>query len=186
LWLAGLALVWLVPAGAEHAGADAIGALIAAEKDCLRQLVEGRGTRIVCEHPVRMIDAELADLRRATRDLVQDASCTMSVDIERRLVVEAAAASEHVFTAPPQPVSCEVRTSSATLPITFTFAPSVEIKGGIAVKASPVMAGVEGVSPILAWPVVVFVNSSQRIEQGMLEVVNAYLARFGRVRAAGR
>ena len=112
----------------------------------------------------------------------------MTIRIERRLIDEALGAADHVFQAPAQPVTCDVVTSKSTFPITFTFAPRVEFKDGAAVKASPVMDGVTGVSRILSWPVVTYVNHSREIRDGMLQVVNAYLKKYGKqpTRAAGR
>jgi hypothetical protein len=110
-----------------------------AERDCFHELVHGKGSDIACTFPVRMTDEELAGVRKATRDLLQDARCLMTIRIERRLIDEALGAADHVFQAPAQPVTCDVVTSKNTFPITFTFAPRVEFKDGTAVKASPVM-----------------------------------------------
>jgi hypothetical protein len=160
----------------------------AAERDCFHELVHGKGPEIVCTFQVRMTDEELAGVRKATRDLLQDARCSMTVRIERRLIDEALGAADHVFQAPAQPVACDVTTSKSSIPITFTFAPRVEFKNGVAVKASPGMDGVTGVSRILSWPVVAYVNHSREIRDGMLQVVNAYMQRYGQkpARAAGR
>lgn len=157
--------------------------------DCFHELVHGQSAEIICMFPVRMTDEELASVRKATRDVLQDARCTMSIRIKRRLLDDAIQASDHVFQAPAQPVACEVMTSKGTFPITFTFAPRVEFKDGAAVTASPVMADVTGVSRILSWPVVAYVNHSREIRDGILQVVNAYLKKYGprtHADAAGR
>jgi hypothetical protein len=148
--------------------------------DCFEQLTKGSGPRIVCAFPVRMTEEELKGVREATRGLLQDASCTMSIDIERKALAEALARPDGTFESSPQPVTCEVKTAKSVLPIKFTFAPRVEFKGGAAVKATPGMANVTGVSRILSWPVKTWVNRSSEIESGMLQVVNAYIKRYGR------
>lgn len=171
LLLSGAAVIAGVPVTPTTAAPPAA----VADRDCLAELIEGRGAEIACTFPVRMTDAELEQVRKATRDLLRDARCAMTIRIERRLVTEAVAASDHVFQAPPQPVACDVITARGALAITFTFAPRVEFKGGEAVMASPMMADVAGVSRVLSWPVVTYVNHSSEIRQGMLQVVNAYL-----------
>ena len=138
-----------------------------------------REQHLVTVVPVRMTEEELASVRQATRGILQDATCTMSISIERRLIDQAMSTPDTTFEAPPQPVACTVKTAKSDLAITFTFAPRVEFKVGTAVKATPGMAAVKGVSRLLSWPVTLYVNRSKEIEQGMLQVVNAYLKRYG-------
>ena len=154
------------------------------DQDCFAQLTGGQTDRIVCEFPVRMTPDELAQVRRATREVLQDANCLMTIDIERRLIDSALAAPDGVFDPPPQPVACEVKTEKSSFPISFTFAPRIEFKGGQAVKASPMMGNVTGVSRILSWPVVTYVNASRQIRDSMLQVVNAYIKHYGHTATA--
>ena len=156
----------------------------AEERDCVAQLIRGSAPQIACELPLRMTEKELVDLRKASRELLQDADCRLSVNIARALITAAVENADHVFEAPPQPVTCDIRTKESLVPISFTFAPRVEIKGGVAVKANPGMSPVTGVSRLLSFPVVVFVNSSRHVETGMLETVNAYLTHVKRTAAA--
>ena len=149
-----------------------------ADRDCFQELTRGRDAEIACVFPVRMTDEELASVRKATHDLLRDARCAMTIRIPRRLIDDAVRAHDHVFQAPAQPVTCDVVTSKSTLPITFTFAPRVEFKDGQAVGASPIMADVTGVSRVLSWPVVTYVNHSRDIRDGMIQVVNAYLNKY--------
>lgn len=173
-----LAVALTVPALVDVASADS-GSGAPVSRDCFHELLHGKSAEITCEFPVRMTDEELAQVRKATRDILRDAHCAMTIRIERRLLDDAIRAVDHVFQAPAQPVACDVVTSRGGFPIAFTFAPRVEFKDGAAIKASPVMADVTGVSRILSWPVVTYVNHSREIRDGMLQVVNAYLKKYG-------
>ena len=157
----------------------------AQDRDCVDQLLKENGREIACRLPLQMSEKELAELRKASRDILKDASCVLTIRIERALIGNAVAnAEKHVFESPPQPVACEIRTNETMIPVTFTFAPRVEFKDGQAVKATPGMANVSGVSRLLSLPVVAFVNSSRHVETGMLETVNAYLRYVARSKAA--
>lgn len=147
--------------------------------DCLAQLTVGDAKEINCEVPLRMGEKEIADLKRVTRDVLQEAQCTLMVRIQRQLVSDAVVKADHVLEAPPQPVACEVKTAKKVYPVKFTFAPRVVIKDGVAVEASPGMADVSGVPSVLSWPVVQYVNRSGTVRDGMLQVINAYRKRFG-------
>jgi hypothetical protein len=157
-----------------------------ASQDCLTELIHGRKEVISCTFPIRMTEQELESIQKTTRGLLTDASCAMQVSVARKTVDDAISTQDHVFVAPPQPVTCEVMTTKGNFPIAFTFAPRVEFKAGEAVKATPGMADVTGVSRVLAWPVVTWVNSAGLIEKGMLDVVNAYLRRYGPRATASR
>lgn len=164
--LIGLAFISLFPASEA----------LAQDGDCVDQLLKGASKEIACTLPLQMSEKELAELRKASRDILKDASCVLTIKIERALISTAVAnADNHLFESPPQPVSCEIKTNETMIPVTFTFAPRVEFKGGQAVKATAGMANVNGVSRLLSLPVVAFVNSSRHVETGMLETVNAYL-----------
>ncbi len=152
-------------------------ATAASQRACFAELTRGRGREIVCEYPVWMTDDERAEMRKWTRDLVHDASCVVAVKIARELVDTALKTPDTVFVAPPQPVTCTVKTATEAFPITGTFAPRVVFKGGVAVEASPVLANVTGVHAAIAWPVVAYVNSSGLISKGLVDAVNAFLTR---------
>ena len=154
------------------------------EDDCWFQFMDATTPRIACAFPAVMEDADKLQIRKLTRDVLQDAHCQVAVDIDRALVEAAVTAPNTVFTVPPQPVTCQIVTSRGTLAVAFTFAPRIEIKAGAAVKATPGMDHVTGVNTWLAWPVVAYVNASGSVQEVMLKVVNAYLQR--RHQAASR
>lgn len=131
---------------------------------------------ISCEYTVLMTDQERADIRRLTRERLQDASCRVTVRISRELVQPALTEANHIFNAPPQPVVCKMTTRDSTFDITGTFAPHVTFKDGIAVTASPGLANIEGVNRYLAWPVVSYVNYSPGIRREMAAIINVYRA----------
>jgi hypothetical protein len=166
--------------------AHSASAATGARQDCLTELIYGRKDVISCTFPTRMTQQELESIQKTTRGLLTDASCAMEVSVARKAVDDAVATADHVFQAPPQPVTCEVLTTKGNFPVAFTFAPRVEFKAGQAVKASPGMASVTRVSAVLAWPVVTWVNRAGLIEKGMLDVVNAYLRRYGPRATASR
>lgn len=164
---------------AAMAAAFAVPPASAAEPDCFEQLQSGKEPVIACEFPTRLTADERADLQRITRGVLQDASCLVAISIERRLVDAALAARDHVFEAPPQPVTCKVVTQERAFTISATFSPRVVIKEGIATEATPGMSGVNGVSRLLSWPVIQYVNHSGRVRDGLLRIVNAYFAFYG-------
>lgn len=147
------------------------------QRACLAELMRGQGSEIACEYPVWMTDAERAEMRGWTADLMHDATCVVSVRISRELVVGALRRADSVFLAPPQPVTCTVTTAKAPLTISGSFAPRVVFRGGRAVEASPGLADVRGVPAALAWPIVGFVNSSSLIGNGLIDAVNSFLSR---------
>lgn len=157
-------------------------------RDCFVELAKLRPGKarpevFACEFPTRLTDEERADLKRLTRETLLDATCVVSIRIERGIVEAALQSADHVFEAPPQPVRCEVITSSTVYPITATFAPRVVFTGDVAVEGSPGLDNVEGVSRYLSWPVVQYVNRSPGIKKSMLEMINVYR---GIERAAAR
>lgn len=114
-------------------------------------------------------------MRRLTRNFFQDASCKVEVNVDRALIEEAVTKLNHVFEAPPQPVACQVHTKTSIFPIRSTFSPRVVFKDGVATEATPGMGKVVGVSRVLSWPVRAWINRSDIIKKGMLQVINAYL-----------
>jgi hypothetical protein len=177
-----LAGSFLVIAVSSSTPIEAAGPAKTVTRNCFQELASGRGPEFVCQHPAWLADKERDDLRRLTRDMLQDARCVVSIKIARSLVTRALSESDHTFEAPPQPVACEIATSDRPIPITATFAPRVVIKDGVAVDATPGMANVTGVNSYLAWPVVEYVNRSATVKSEMLKMINAYLG----MRVAGR
>ncbi len=144
-------------------------------RNCFWQLANGRGSQLTCEHKAWITEEERADLKKLTREMLQDVRCTVSIDIKRVLVDDALELTDHVFQSPPQPVACEIATKDSAIPITGTFAPRVVIKDGKAVEATPGLADVKGVTGVLSWPVVQYVNRAPGIRTEMLRMINLYI-----------
>lgn len=147
-----------------------------AVSNCLWELARGRGSELKCDYPAWLAEKERGELRRLTRERLQDARCTVSIAIDRALVSRAMNEADFVFEAPPQPVACEIATREKPFQIEATFAPRVVIKDGVAVDATPGLANVTGVNGYLAWPVVEYVNRSATVKAEMLKMINSYLA----------
>ena len=143
-------------------------------EDCFDILENSKGSEIECAFPLRLTDTERADLKKITRGYLDDLTCRMSIHIERAKVDEAVRAADLVFQSPEQPVTCTVTTPKTTFDVTATLAPRVVFKGDKAVEASPGLANVKGVSRVLSWPVMLYVNRGPGMRSGMLQVVNAY------------
>jgi hypothetical protein len=109
--------------------------------------------------------------------MLRDARCRVDVRIERRLVTDALSRPDHVFEAPPQPVSCEIDTKDGVIPIAATMAPRIVFKDGIAVEGTPGMANVTGVNRYLALPVVEYVNRAPGIRAQLLGLINRFKER---------
>ncbi len=146
----------------------------AADPDCVEQFERGRNADIACAFPTRLTPKEQADLKRITRDMLQDARCVVSINIARDALETALTAADHVFTPAPQPVRCEISMRDATIEITGAFSPRIVIAGGRVTDATPGLGEVKGVSTVLAWPVVQYINRSSTIRDGMLTVLNGY------------
>jgi hypothetical protein len=171
----------LAPQPAAAAGRKS---LAASQPDCFSALARAGGPRLVCLHEAWMTDEERADVQKMTRGYLIDARCTVSVDIDRRSVDEALAASDRVFQAPPQPVTCQLQTSGGPMIVAGTFAPRVVFKDGFAVEATPGLANITGINSYLAWPVVAYVNRAPGITREMAAMINAFRARKGQQQAA--
>lgn len=143
---------------------------------CFRELARDGGRDFVCEYPAWLTDKEREDLEKLTRGYLKDAHCVVSIRIERARLAQAMVAPDLEFQSPPQPVVCDITTSSSTFAIKGKFAPRVVFKGGEAIEGTPGLADVEGVSKVLAWPVVQYVNRSPGIRAEMLKMINAYRA----------
>ncbi len=148
--------------------------------DCFEEFLNGTAEEIACTFPTRMSADEKAEAEKYTRGLLKDASCVVEIELPRKLIAEALAATgDHVFEAPAQKSHCEVVTSKATFPVAMTFAPKVIFKEGIAIEATPNLDNVTGVPKALWWPVAYWVNSSNMIEDATLKIVNAVKRRHG-------
>lgn len=146
-------------------------------EDCFDELENGSGPLLACRVPLRLSPTEQAELENGSRGYVKNVSCLLTIRIGRGTLEAPIEIADHVFQSPEQPVACTVTTYKATFDITATFAPRVVFKDHTAVEAAPGLANVKGVSRVISWPVVQFVNRWPSIQTGMLRVVNAYLAR---------
>jgi hypothetical protein len=145
-------------------------------EDCFALLERGTGDTIACAFPLRLSPEEQAELKAGSRGYVDNVACMMTVRIARADVATAIRASDHTFQSPEQPVVCTVTTPKSTFDITATFAPRVVFKKDVAVEATPGLGNVKGITRVISWPVVQFVNRWPSIRSGMLQVVNAYRA----------
>lgn len=143
-------------------------------RDCFEELENGIRPEIACVFPLRLSDTEQAELEAGSRGYVKNVACTLTIRIPRKEVEFAIAARDHIFQSPEQPVTCTVTTHKSNFDITATFAPRVVFKNDTAVEATPGLGNVEGVTRVLSWPVVQFVNRWPSIRTGLLQVVNAY------------
>jgi hypothetical protein len=179
-----LSWIWAVLAGALMSCAIPAHAETAA--DCFELFTKGKGPEIACNFPTRMTEKEREEARSITRGVLTDASCVVAIRIERQLIDQALSASDLVFTAPPQPVQCDLITAKSTIKITGTFAPRITFKDGQAVDATPGLADVKGVTRVISLPVELWVNKGGTIREGMVKVVNAYKQQYGSRASAQR
>lgn len=166
-WWAAVMLMATAPAVSAHA---------VEAPNCFSALRQSGQTRLVCQHKAWMTGDEKADFVKLTRGYLLDATCLVSVDMDRAIIDEAMVASDRVFELPPQPVSCSLTTSGGPMTISGTFAPKVTFKDGFAIDATPGLGNVTGVNSYLAWPVVAYVNSAMRIKGEMAAMINAFRA----------
>jgi hypothetical protein len=148
-------------------------------EDCFDTFTRGKSDQIACQFPTRMTDKERDEVRSITRGVLTDASCLVAIQIERQLINQALTATDLVFTAPAQPVTCELVTTKGTLKISGTFAPKITFKDGKAIDASPGLADVKGVTRMISMPVELWVNRGSTVREGMVKVVNAYKQQYG-------
>ena len=148
---------------------------------CLTALSDTSTPEVVCNYEAVLTDDERRDMQAITRGLLADAGCIVAVRVARDVLAPALAPDANAtFQAPPQPVTCEIKTSRGELHLKGTFAPKVVFKNGAAVSATPGLANVEGVNSAIAWPVVQYVNRSPSIGRQMIEIINAYRGQFVR------
>ena len=185
-------LAGLLIASSHLVAPSANAAPAASMNDCFADLERGKSTEIACEFPLKPSPSERAEMEKQTQGYLKDATCVVSIRIERALVNAAIEMPDYQFQAPPQPVSCNVtmpgKTGDQVIPITSTFAPHVTIKDSKAIEASPGLGDVKGVPKIISWPVAAYINRAGFLRTGMLKVVNAWMdhLRVGRAKAASR
>lgn len=148
----------------------------AAETDCFEQLEHGSAPEIACLVPLALSETEQAELEKGSRGYVKNVACSLTVRIPRRDIEAAITARDTTFQSPEQPVVCSVTTHKSTFDITATFAPRIVIKGDKATEASPGLANVKGITRVISWPVVQFVNRWPSVTSSMLKIVDAYRA----------
>ncbi len=156
-------------AGAASAASDE-----AARPYCFEQLENATTPEISCAVPLDLSETERAELEAGSRGYVKNVACTLTVRIARREVEAALAATDIEFQSPEQPVVCHIETHKSGFDVTATFAPRFVVRGDVAVEATPGLGNVKGVSRVISWPVVQFVNRWPSIRSGLLQIVNAY------------
>ncbi|MCU0953593.1 MAG: hypothetical protein MUC37_03035 [Hyphomicrobium sp.] len=149
-------------------------------EDCFAEVESGTGPDIACLFPLQPSPAERAELEAGSRGYVKDFNCRLTVRIARAEIDKALAAVDYVFKSPEQPVVCTITTYKSTFDVTGTFAPEVTFKNGQAVSATPGLGNVTGISRVISWPVVQFVNRWPSVREGMLTIINAYKKNKGR------
>lgn len=148
--------------------------------DCFAEFETGTGPEIACLFPLQPSAEERAELEKGSRGYVKDFKCRLTVRIARSEIDKALAAVDYSFRSPEQPVVCTITTHKSTFDVTATFAPEVTFKNGQAVSATPGLGNVKGITRVISWPVVQFVNRWPSVRDAMLTIVNAYKARKGK------
>ncbi len=169
-----VALLFAVAAQNGHSRAAPAASGAGTEADCFEQLENGTSPEISCAVPLQLSDTERAELEAGSRGYVKNVACTLTVRIARSEVEAALAAAEIVFQSPEQPVVCRIETHKSAFDVTATFAPRFVVRGDVAVEATPGLGNVMGVSRVISWPVVQFVNRWPSIREGLVTIVNAY------------
>lgn len=167
-----------------HAGAPPPAPQTDFSDDCFEDLEKGSQSEIACLVPLRLSETERAELEKGSRGYVKDVTCDLTVRVPRADIEAAIASSNVIFQSPEQPVRCTITAPKSTFDITATFAPRIVIKNDMAVEATPGLGNVKGISRVISWPVVAFVNRWPSIRSGMLQVVNAYRAHARKAKAA--
>jgi hypothetical protein len=165
-----LTFVFAVASHPAFAGAPAA----ALSEDCFAEVETGTGPDIACLFRLQPSAAERAELETGSRGYVKDFACRMTVRIARAEIDKALAAVDYAFKSPEQPVVCTITTYKSTFDVTGTFAPEVTFKNGVAVSATPGLGNIKGITRVISWPVVQFVNRWPSVQEGMLTIVNAY------------
>lgn len=160
------------------AGAPAVpqGPAAPLSEDCFAEVETGTGPDIACQFRLQPSASERAELETGSRGYVKDFACQLTVRIARAEIDTALAAADTAFKSPKQPVVCTITTYKSTFDVTGTFAPEVIFKNGVAISATPGLGNVAGITRVISWPVVQFVNRWPSVRAGMLTIVNAYKA----------
>jgi hypothetical protein len=153
---------------------------LALSDDCFAEVETGTEPEIACLFIMQPSAQERAELETGSRGYVKNFACRLKVRIARAELDKALAAVDYTFKSPAQPVVCTVTTHKSTFDITGTFAPEVTFKDGVAVSATPGLGNVKGITRVISWPVVQFVNRWPSVRAGMLTIVNAYKAHKGK------
>jgi hypothetical protein len=172
---------------ASSAVASPVIAKAASMAACFADLERGSAPEIVCEFPLQPSPTERAEMEKQTSGYLKDAACTVSIRVARALVTSAIETPDTVVQVPAQPVACKItmpgKTGDSVVDITGTFSPKVTIKGGNAVEATPGLGDVKGVSRIIAWPAVAYINRAGFLRTGMLKTVNAWMTHLRAAKA---
>jgi hypothetical protein len=177
-------MMFLLACSAGAGSAMPAAAKAASMSDCFADLERGTTPEIMCEFPLQPSAAEKAEMEKQTSGYLKDASCVVSIRIARSAVWAAVETPDYLFVSPPQPVTCKITMPGKTGPgkigdtiidVTGTFAPKVTIKDGQAIQATPGLGEVKGVSRVISWPAVAYINRAGFLRTGMLKVVNAWL-----------
>jgi len=144
-------------------------------RDCIDQLGDPGVDIIACTVPFELKERARDDLIRITGGVVRDAGCLLEVGLERATLFNALVHAEDLVV-PAQPVECDVETDRQPLQARFTLAPKVWFADGRAVGATPGMANVRGLPPLLALLLTKWVNTNPQVQRAMVAWVNNYLA----------
>ena len=144
-------------------------------RECIEQLSDPGVDRITCDVPFQLERRTRDDLMQITGGVIRDAGCLLSVGVERVTVFDALIHAQDL-TVPAQPVECDVETNRQPMRARFTLAPKVWFADGKAVRATPGVANVSGLPPILAILLTNWVNSDPQVQQAIVGWVNDYLA----------
>ncbi len=143
-------------------------------QDCFAELESGRSDEISCLFPLEPSPQEREELEKGSRGYVKNFSCRLTIRIKRAEIDKALAATDYVFKSPEQPVVCTITTYKSTFDVTGTFAPEVTFKNGVASSATPGLGNVKGISRVISWPIIVFVNRWPSVRAAMVQIVNGY------------
>jgi hypothetical protein len=143
-------------------------------EDCFAELESGQSDEIACFFPLAPSPKERDELEKGSRGYVKDFSCRLTIRIKRAEIDKALAASDYTFKSPAQPVVCTITTHKSTFDVTGTFQPEVTFKNGQAVSATPGLGNVKGITRVISWPVVMFVNRWPSVRAGMVQIINGY------------
>jgi hypothetical protein len=143
-------------------------------EDCFAELETGTSPELACRFPISPSPQEREELEKGSRGYVKNFACSLTVRIARVEIDKALTTKDYAFKSPDQPVVCTITTYKSTFDVTATFAPEATFKNGVAVSATPGLGNVKGITRVVSWPVVQFVNRWPSVRAGMLTIINAY------------